>query len=599
MSPSKRKFNPFKGRYPEKMSTSNLVGLEEDFPEFEAFPDFPTARAPAPDGTSPSVQNVDMCQQINKPQHNTSAYDTPNLVVRRGLEFQMKVTFDRPLAESDDFQLEFVIGENPTPSRDSLVAVTFNSRNGGPWTGRIVDRQDVTLTLGITPTPDALVGRFQTYVVFVAGTGMQRSKRDAATDLYMLFNAWYDAVFLPNEAERNEYVLNDHGVMYQGSFENRESKDWVYGQLGRSPTSWTGSVQILLQYAKTGVPVSFAQCWVYAGVFNTFLRALGIPARTVTNFNSAHDSNGNLKTELICLPDGSPDRENTRDSIWNYHCWNEVFIKRDDLPADLGGWQVVDATPQEMSDGITDRHRQRKTEGSTDTWILNMLFVLQDIFAVNSDVVYSKRDRYGTLTPYRVERDYIGKGVFTKSVGSDSPNNITHTYKYPIDLRTLGDVGVGDEVKLGQDAIVQVDFYNQSNVPTTIEANLTGSVIFYTGIRANPLKNHKFTITVPANQMKTEMVKIPADEYMPLLGTQRCLQFIISGSPMVQQEMFVNVSFTNPFNFALKSCSLSMEGAGAMSEKTHFYKVIEPQASIAWKESFNPRLDGNRSLVAV
>ncbi|XP_034720739.1 coagulation factor XIII A chain-like [Etheostoma cragini] len=707
MSPSKKKFNQFKGRYPEKVSTSNLVGLEEDFPEFEAFPVVLTPRAPVPafDGTNLSVQNVDMCQQMNKSQHNTGSYDNPNLVVRRGQEFQVKVTFDRPLVETDDFQLEFLIGENPTPSRDSLVAVTFNSRNGGSWTGRIVESQDVTVTLGITPTPDAIVGRFQTYVAIMMGTGKQRTKRDATTDLYMLFNAWCkdDAVFLPNDAERNEYVLNDHGVIFQGSFENKDSKDWVYGQfergildaciyildasqmpigdrgniikivrmgsaminsqddngvcvgnwsddysMGRSPTSWTGSSQILLQYAQTRVPVSYAQCWVFAGVFNTFLRALGIPARTITNFNSAHDSNGNLKTELICLPDGSPDRENTRDSIWNYHCWNEVFIKRDDLPAGLGGWQAVDATPQEMSDGYF-RCGPASIIGIKEGFISHPYdgrFIFSE---VNSDVIYSKRDRYGTLTPYRVERDYIGKGVFTKSLGSDSPNDITHTYKYPIDSpedkRTkaradelglqrdeselpetpLSVIITTSQVDLGQDVIAQVDFYNQSDVPTTIQANLTGSVIFYTGIRANHLKDHKFTITVPANQMKSEIVKIRADEYVPLLGTQRCLQFIVtgqaedeavtaikvlmlqiptltvtlSGSPLVQQEMFVSVTFTNPFDFALKSCSLSMEGAGVMSEKTHFYRVIEPQASISWKESFNPRLDGNRSLVAV
>lgn len=39
--------------------------------------------------------------------------------------------------------------------------------------------------------------------------------------------------------------------------------------MGTSPTAWTGSVKILQQYANTGVPVCFAQCWVFAGVFNT------------------------------------------------------------------------------------------------------------------------------------------------------------------------------------------------------------------------------------------------------------------------------------------------------------------------------------------
>ncbi|KAA8595417.1 hypothetical protein FQN60_012552, partial [Etheostoma spectabile] len=458
-------------------------------------------------------------------------------------------------------------GKGPTPTRGSLVVVTFNSRVGGPWSGRIVGSQGVTVALGITPTPNAIVGRYRTYVAVVMGTGMLRTKRNAATDLYVLFNAWCkdDDVFLPNEAERNEYVLNDHGVMYQGSYDDVNFKDWVYGQddngvcvgnwsdnfsMGRSPTSWTGSVEILLQYAQTGVPVSFAQCWVFAGVFNTFLRALGIPARTITNFNSAHDSNGNLKTDLIFLPDGSPDTVNTRDSIWNYHCWNEVFIRRYDLPPGLGGWQAVDATPQETSDGSAEDHR-----------------------------TMARADEYG------LERDQSELPETTLSVFINA-----------------------SQVNLGKDVIVQVDFLNQSNVPTTIQANLTGSVIFYTGIRASYLKNHNFTITVPANQRKSEMMKITAAEYVHLLGTQRCLHFVVSGQaedealsgvPKVQQEMFAKVTFTNPFNFALQACSLSMEGAGVMREKTRFYRVIEPQTSISWKESFNPQRAGKRCLVAV
>lgn len=41
------------------------------------------------------------------------------------------------------------------------------------------------------------------------------------------------------------------------------------------------------------------------------------------------------------------------DSIWNFHVWNEVWMQRPDLePGDYGGWQAIDATPQEESDGI-------------------------------------------------------------------------------------------------------------------------------------------------------------------------------------------------------------------------------------------------------
>ena len=33
----------------------------------------------------------------------------------------------------------------------------------------------------------------------------------------------------------------------------------------------------------------------------------------------------------------------------NFHVWNEVWMSRADLPAGFGGWQAVDATPQEES----------------------------------------------------------------------------------------------------------------------------------------------------------------------------------------------------------------------------------------------------------
>lgn len=37
--------------------------------------------------------------------------------------------------------------------------------------------------------------------------------------------------------------------------------------------------------------------------------------------------------------------------IRNYHCWNEAWMTRPDLPVGFGGWQAVDGTPQETSDG--------------------------------------------------------------------------------------------------------------------------------------------------------------------------------------------------------------------------------------------------------
>ena len=41
----------------------------------------------------------------------------------------------------------------------------------------------------------------------------------------------------------------------------------------------------------------------------------------------------------------------------NFHVWNECWFRRTDLDEQgFHGWQVIDATPQEMSDGKANRY---------------------------------------------------------------------------------------------------------------------------------------------------------------------------------------------------------------------------------------------------
>ncbi|XP_037549943.1 coagulation factor XIII A chain-like [Nematolebias whitei] len=297
-----------------------------DFKPFEPFEGESDAAPRAlPPGVDPlNVMGINTNKELNEKNHYTSDYVTNQLVVRRGQQFVIDVTFNRPLTPDDDFQLEFLIeakcrqrqetpGSDPIPNKDSLVVVTFGNRPGGSWAGQILGSQGAAVSLGITPHAGAIVGLYRTYVAVSVGNGMQRTSKDPSTNLYVLFNPWC-----------KEYVLNSTGIIYQGTSEKITERGWVYGQfeagvldaciyildvcrmaipsrgdvikvlrtasaminsqddngvlvgnwgvdfsMGVAPTSWTGSAKILLQYHNTGAPVSFAQCWVYAGVLNT------------------------------------------------------------------------------------------------------------------------------------------------------------------------------------------------------------------------------------------------------------------------------------------------------------------------------------------
>ena len=71
---------------------------------------------------------------------------------------------------------------------------------------------------------------------------------------------------------------------------------------------------------------------------------------------SAHDANASLTVDKYYNVnneemDFDPNNPMGEDSIWNFHVWNDVWMARPDLPQGYGGWQAVDSTPQETSDG--------------------------------------------------------------------------------------------------------------------------------------------------------------------------------------------------------------------------------------------------------
>jgi len=209
------------------------------------------------------------------------------------------------------------------------------------------------------------------------GSSSRRSRRSSAMlcaithEIIIVFNPWckHDPVYMEDESWRDEYVLNEEGLQYYGSRYHVGGMDWYYGQFepivmkavlklltmlkpgykdrndpvmvarnmsafinsqddngvlegnwsgeysgGLSPTTWNGSVAILKKFVETNEPVKYGQCWVFSGVSTTVMRCLGIPARSLTNFESAHDTDGNLTIDYHYDSKNKP-KEND-DSVW-------------------------------------------------------------------------------------------------------------------------------------------------------------------------------------------------------------------------------------------------------------------------------------------
>ncbi|MEQ2309953.1 hypothetical protein AMECASPLE_003872 [Ameca splendens] len=696
-----------RGRTSVPIDSSNLEA--KDIPEIEYF------AAPGPRGYPPmtgflDIWDVDMMKgqnESNKIDHHTNLYHSDNLIVRRGQEFQVKITFNRPYKPNEDkIAVEFVIGSNPQYSKGTYIPVFPTKARQSYWGGRITQTNDNVITVGITPAASCIVGKYHLYIAVQTPYGIRRTKRENSRDLYILFNPWAadDAVFLYDEEERQECVMNEMGIIYHGAYDDISERNWNYGQFnygvldaclyimdrsempitnrgdpikvtrkasamlnshddegvlvgnwsgdytyGVAPTSWTGSTDILLSYANSKMPVSYAQCWVYAAVFNTFLRCLGIPSRVVTNYYSAHDNDGNLKIDIILNDNGRIDRNRTKDSIWNYHCWNECYMSRPDLPPGFGGWQVVDATPQETSDGMyrCGPASVLALKHGEICFPFDAAFVFAE---VNSDVVFYSRKNDGTMEPVKVDQTHVGRMVLTKAAGSEGRRDLIDQYKFPEgspeertvlekaeefgckrekSTPTVADVDVvlpTLEISVGDDFEFSVEFVNCSDQKRTVDAYISGSVVYYTGVSGKEFLLKTPTVTIQAQKSVKESMTVESRNYMDHLVEQANLHFIVTGkiretgrivtamkvitlhnpkltveltgSGKVNEEMIATVQFTNPFSINLERVYLRMEGPGVMEPKSRYYSLIPGGSSLTWTEPFTPQRAGKTRLIA-
>ncbi|XP_073539965.1 protein-glutamine gamma-glutamyltransferase E-like [Phyllobates terribilis] len=602
--------------------------------------------------TSLQLTKVDFQQSINALAHRTNDYITTELIARRGQAIKCILTFSRSIQSGDDFTITVETGSRASESRNTRAVMPVSSSGSRTsWSAVRGSTSTNTMTLTINPPVTAVVGRYNAKLQI---TSVGRTSSASLGTFVVLFNPWAsdDEVYMNSDTERAEYVLNDVGLYWFGNANNFDSRRWIYGQFesdilniclrlldkssyyatdaaadvslrndplhvgrvmsamvnsndydngvivgnwsanysgGRSPTVWNGSVAILREWMNSG-PVKFGQCWVYAGVLCTVLRCLGIPARVIINFESAHDTDRNLVVDNYYDMNGRRDNSRTSDSVWNFHAWNEIWSARKDIGSFYNGWQILDATPQEPSGDVFRLgpcSQKAVKEGDVD---LN--YDTPFVFAeVNADTEYFSTDINGITRIFDSQSEGVGQFTSTKAVGSFSRFDVTNQYKYPegsVKEREVFQKAKGklrppaaparfsmmaagmsardaipeepavqpefsgtfknDETQVGEDLTMNLTLKSTTTTTRTVKVNMTATAIIYNRTSVKEILVESQSVTLGANAEKSISFKITYPQYENAITADNMVQFVAVCEDEIGGKLLVEkvVTLKNP-----------------------------------------------------
>ncbi|XP_068560608.1 protein-glutamine gamma-glutamyltransferase 2-like [Cebidichthys violaceus] len=442
-------------------------------------------------------KGVDLHPKVNNFVHHTSEISLDQLIVRRGQPFKVTINLSQPFNQNlYPLAICAATGKHPTEEQGTLSFFSLPGLKKPSPSAKAVWKVELhkdaspptgLLVLTITPPADTPIGEFNLVV-------KHRDEEKTLPTLVVLYNPWCsdDWVYMKEEKEINEYVMNEKGIIYKGSSNYIFPFDWDFGQFedkmvdiclkildvnhkhiidpaddvsarcnpiyvgrvisamincqddsgvlmgcwdgsyrhGFRPSHWTGSHAILKRWLNYDCQrVKYGQCWVFAGVMCSVMRLLGIPCRVVTNYQSAHDINKNLSIDVYHADYGVREKP-SYESVWNFHVWVEAWMRRPDLAEDgqYDGWQVLDPTPQARSDGVYCCGPAPVT--AVRSGQTDLKYDIPFVFAeVNADCNDWLVKADGSMVKVYSDTWHVGQNISTKRVGSDKRNNITDNYK--------------------------------------------------------------------------------------------------------------------------------------------------------------------------
>ncbi|KAL2103304.1 hypothetical protein ACEWY4_000172 [Coilia grayii] len=653
------------------------------------------------------IEKCDLQCQENNTEHYTEENGVDRLIVRRGRPFSVLLHLRQGSHAQPGTNVTLSVETGPMPCRESGTKATFDVGSAvdeSCWSATMSVLTDDIVCLTISSPADAPIGKYKLLMGHINGTSLGEFVM-----LFNPWCS-RDAVYMENEEEREEYVLAQDGIIYRGVPPRFKELAWTFGQFepgildiclrildenpkfvhdakqdcaaradpvyvtrvlsamincsddrgvlmgcwsddysfGVKPSYWTGSEDILRQWNYTNcLPVRYGQCWVFAAVNCTVSRALGIPCRVITNYDSAHDCNCNLLMEYIYNEDN---KEIGDDSIWNYHCWVESWMTRPDLKEGFGGWQASDPTPQEQSEGVFCCGPVPLS--AIKNGELTMKYDAPFVYAeVNADVVVYVTKKTGEKRKVLENTKEVGHHISTKAVGKDERLDITNLYKYPEGseeermvfekakhhnklAQKSEEPEVQIKIKIAKSTMIGTDFQVfvvvKNNSPTTKTFLLLcyARVQHYNGtigekcgfagvpdLKIDPSQSTATPLTVEYSKYgptitDDRMIKVKAilmdsetrkfyKEVKTIVLDTPPITIKIAGIPKVNQKLTADIALQNPLPVPLQDCIFTVNGVRLTAGQSIVQKIgtVNPKEYAATKVEFAPTAPGKKKLV--